>query len=154
MDTVWRSALEDTLSYLSPNFFKISIWIPFFKLMAAKMTTVCHFARVDILNWSFITQFLPNFIYGLFSTNYCSCLNDAICLMNYYFCDLLGTYAFLAFFFFFFFWGGGGGFVGYLRFLGFFSNIESLYTCCIVSYYTFISHIFAMPIQDLLGALF
>ena len=43
--------------------------------MATKMAAPCQFAHVDTLTWSFITQFLPNFIYGLLSWNYCSCLN-------------------------------------------------------------------------------
>ena len=33
--------------------------------MAAQMATACLFACVDTLTWSFITHFLPNFIYNL-----------------------------------------------------------------------------------------
>ena len=33
--------------------------------MAAQMATVCLFVCVDTLTWSFITQFIPYFIYGL-----------------------------------------------------------------------------------------
>ena len=42
--------------------------------MAAKMSAACQFERLDTLTWSFIIQFLPNFIDGLLSSNYCSCL--------------------------------------------------------------------------------
>ena len=38
------------------------------------MAATCSIARVDTLTWSFITQFIPNFIYGLLSSNYYSCL--------------------------------------------------------------------------------
>ena len=45
--------------------------------MAAQMAAACQFALVDTdtLTWSFITQCLPNFTYGLLLSNYCSCLN-------------------------------------------------------------------------------
>ena len=39
------------------------------------MATACQSARVDTLTWSFITKFLPNFIYGLLSSKYCIYLN-------------------------------------------------------------------------------
>ena len=48
--------------------------------------------------------------------------------MNYYFCDLLGTYAFLAFFFVG--GGGGGASVGTYAFLAVFSSIESTQQEC------------------------
>ena len=40
-----------------------------------QMAATYQFVRVDTLTKSLITQFLPNFIYGLVSSNYCSCLN-------------------------------------------------------------------------------
>ena len=43
--------------------------------MATKMVATFEFALVDTLTWSFIPRFLPNFINGLLSSNYCSCLN-------------------------------------------------------------------------------
>ena len=49
--------------------------------MAAKMDAAFQFARTDTLTWSFITQFFPNFIYGLLSSNYSSC-QYGFCLMN------------------------------------------------------------------------
>ena len=45
------------------------------------MDAAFQFACTDILTWSFITQFLPNFIYGLLSSNYSSC-QYGFCLMN------------------------------------------------------------------------
>ena len=61
---------------------KFYTWITFIKLsvcpitkMAAKMAATYQFTLVDTLTESFITQFLPNFVYGLLSSNYCSCLN-------------------------------------------------------------------------------
>ena len=49
--------------------------------MAAKMDAAFQFARTNTLTWSFITQFFPNFIYGLLSSNYSSC-QYGFCLMN------------------------------------------------------------------------
>ena len=42
-------------------------------MMATKMATTYHFALVDTLTWSFMTRFLPNFIYGLHSSNFLLC---------------------------------------------------------------------------------
>ena len=60
--------------FLSPNYFpKTTVGFVRWTVtkMAAKMTTACHFALVDTLTWSFITRFLPNFMYRLHSSNYC-----------------------------------------------------------------------------------
>ena len=47
------------------------------------MSTACQFASVDTLTLSFITQFLPNFIYGLISSINCSCLIMGFVRMNH-----------------------------------------------------------------------
>ena len=78
---------HSTLVIYYPIASKFHIWITLIKLlpnfenglfpitkMSPKMATACHFALVDTLTKSFITQFLPNFIYEL-SPNYCSFLN-------------------------------------------------------------------------------
>ena len=69
---------------LLPDFFQISCMNYFYlalarseskfgpindNKMAAKMTASCQFAFVYILIKLFITQFLPNYIYGLFLLN-------------------------------------------------------------------------------------
>ena len=60
---------------------KFYTWITFIKLSVCqitKMAATYQFTLVDTLTSSFITQFLPNFIYWLLSSNYCSCLNMGI----------------------------------------------------------------------------
>ena len=54
---------------------KFLYWLCLITKMTTKMAATCQFVRVDTLTKLLITQFLPNFIYGLVSSNYCSCLN-------------------------------------------------------------------------------